>query len=243
MAKETDLARPRIDLKSDRGGGCRDEPIDYQGQVNFRRCQYATCHGSNLEPSNDLQPITSELTGGSNRMALNRPPDNVNLAGQNHIANPSPAPYGFRRTEPAEHGQQTGRSGCIPDTHLTDSQHVHPIGVRPMDLFASDADRPLTLLPRHGRLVQKASSTAPDRPDKEVLLIGDFLRPISIDSGINDLKIDPGMTGEHVDGGSSLQEIQYHLRCHLTWISADTLSDYSMRTCVNADPFPGDPWF
>src|SRR5258708_21173816 len=85
MAKETDLARLRVDLKSDRGRSCRDEPIDYQRQVNFRRSQYAACHGSNLEPSDDLQPIQSELAGGSNRMALNRPPDNINLASQNHV--------------------------------------------------------------------------------------------------------------------------------------------------------------
>src|SRR5580704_5543618 len=241
MAKEADLARLRVDLKSDRGRGCRDEPIDYQRQVNFRCCQYATGHGSDLEPSDDLQPIKSELAGGGNRMALNGPPDNVNLASQNHIANSSPASNRFRRTEPADHGQQAGRSGCIPDTHLTDSQHVHPVGVRQLHLFASDADRSLTLFPRHGRFVQKVSSTAPDRADKEVLLIDDFLRPISIDSSINDVKIDPGMASEHVDGGSSLQKIQDHLSCHLTWIGADTLSGYSMRTCVNADPFPGDP--
>src|SRR5258708_9330392 len=211
MDKETARARLRVDLKSDRGRSCSDEPIDYQRQVNFRRCQYAACHGSNLEPSDDLQPIQSELAGGSNRMALNRPPDNINLASQNHVANSGPASNRFRRTEPAEDGQQAGRSGCIPDTHLTDSQHVHPIGVRPLHLFASDADRSLTLLSRHGRLVQKVSRTAPDRPDKEVLLIGDFLRPIRIHSSINYGKIDPAIPANPVDSTPPFQPLE-HLR-------------------------------
>src|SRR5258708_2026598 len=211
MAKETDLARLRVDLKSDRGRSCRDEPIDYQRQVNFRRSQYAACHGSNLEPSDDLQPIQSELAGGSNRMALNRPPDNINLASQNHVANSGPASNRFRRTEPAEDGQQAGRSGCIPDTHLTDSQHVHPIGVRPLLPFASDADRSLTLLSRQYTFVTKVSRTAPNQPHKKVLLIGDFVRPIGIYSSIIHFKIDPAIPANPVDSTPPFQPLE-HLR-------------------------------
>src|ERR1700733_3801867 len=106
MAKETDVARPRVDLKSGRGRGGRDEPVDYQRQADLCRCQDSACHSRNLEPSDCLKPIKPELATGARRMALNRSTDNLNFTRENGVADSSPAAYCFCRTESAEHRQQ-----------------------------------------------------------------------------------------------------------------------------------------
>ena len=223
-----------MEFRSNQRPGGGDEAVDHHRQTQGRTAQHQAGNAADLEAADLGQHVDGIL--GIGKIDFQSGFDHLNFVGQGGVADAGATVGHLGHRQAAEGGDDGRRGGGVADPHIPGADQIDPLldtALRQLDADFQAADR---LLAGHRRPLGEVAGTVADLFRQQPIQ----RRKIVIHPHVDHPHLGPGVTGQGVDGGAAVDEVEHHLRRHFLGKSAYPLGGHPMIAGKGEDHLPAD---